>query len=103
MGSMSLEFSQFGEPASHYLLNPGLVCHLIALRANPQQFPSGRAIRLPPLGQSASKDLQIFLQRLVSFSLEMASRELAEEALLAVVEIVPVQHSTSCIQDLDSM
>lgn len=103
MDSTPLEFSQFGEPASHCLLYPRLIRHLITLRADPQQLPRGCAIGLPPLRQSASKHLQIFLLRLIRFSLKMDRREPADNALLAVVEIVPVQHPASSIEDLDPM
>lgn len=102
MDSVSLELSQFGEPAAHCLLDPRLVRHFIALRANPQQFPRGCAVGLPTLGQASSKHLQILLLRLVSFSLQVGRRELAEKTLLAV-KVVPVQHSASSIEDLDSM
>jgi hypothetical protein len=89
--SMTLEFS-----------HSRLIRHFITLRTNPQQLPRGCAIGLPPLGEPASKNLHIFLLGLISLSLEIASREFSDETLLAV-EIVPVQHPTSRIEDLDSI
>lgn len=54
---MSLKLLQFGESTSYCLLYPGLICHLIAFRANPQQFFCGCAIGLSSLGQCTSKHL----------------------------------------------
>lgn len=45
----------------------------------------------------------MFLLWLISFCFEIGRWQLGNQTLLAMVDVVPVQHTTSSIEDLDSM
>lgn len=99
---MGLNFSQFDKLPPNGLLYFALIGQLIRFGTNSQELSCGVSIGLPPLRKIPFQALRvspILLLRLLHLGLEVRAVQLGNDALLAMLNELPIDQPACCVQD----